>query len=276
MDALQLAQVLADLSSLAEAQEAAAAKNLVNSNKKHETEHVAARPPPPPSTSAPATHSEVHGMLAPPKRPAAMVRSESSEGISARTASPYASSLFHHRRMFTSPPMSRCSSATPSIPGTPRREPEVRLLEEDDEEEDKRGHAAATPNRYWASQEAVVLLRRHDMMALTGVHAVKHDEHDKAAMIMALYSLRAKLNNPDNTALNKARDKIAAIAEGQRLQEQIQHQHQHQHQQQNHQHQQHGQSAHHGQQHHPARTQNIWASRLGGEQISPRAGGSGD
>jgi hypothetical protein len=227
MDALQLAQVLADLSSLAEAQEAAAAKNLVNSNKKHETEHVAARPPPPPSTSAPATHSEVHGMLAPPKRPAAMVRSESSEGISARTASPYASSLFHHRRMFTSPPMSRCSSATPSIPGTPRREPE-------------------------------------------------HDEHDKAAMIMALYSLRAKLNNPDNTALNKARDKIAAIAEGQRLQEQIQHQHQHQHQQQNHQHQQHGQSAHHGQQHHPARTQNIWASRLGGEQISPRAGGSGD
>jgi hypothetical protein len=266
MDGLQLAQVLADLSSLQEAQEAAAARNLVTANKRPE----ASMTTPPPSTSAPAhasasttTHTDASGMLAPPRRPASMVRSESSEAIAARSsAAPYASGIFHHRRMLTSPPLSRCSSATPSIPGTPRREPEVRSR-------CFRGSSCCASSLEAA---AILLLRWHDVAELTAAsHTQQHDEHDKAATIMALYSLRAKLNNPDNAALSKARDKVAAIAERQRLQEQQQTQ------QQTHAHSHSAAasptSATHGG---PGIAQNLWASRRSGELISPRAGGSGD
>jgi hypothetical protein len=241
-----------------------------------------------------------------------MVRSESSEAIAARSsAAPYASGIFHHRRMLTSPPLSRCSSATPSIPGTPRREPEVRsrcfrgsssssssrsssggggssnsdrssVGSQDDAVDDDSATptiaaavAALTAACCCASSleaAAILLLRWHDVAELTAAsHTQQHDEHDKAATIMALYSLRAKLNNPDNAALSKARDKVAAIAERQRLQEQQQTQ------QQTHAHSHSAAasptSATHGG---PGIAQNLWASRRSGELISPRAGGSGD
>jgi hypothetical protein len=174
MEGIQMAQMLADLSDI-NAAEARAAKALVNANK-----HLTSEPSSP--TGIPtihemhqvtgATHSDSH--LAPPKRPVDMVRSESSDGRTGRNGSPHSYPIFHHRRMLTSPPMSRCASATPSIPGTPRRE-----LEDDDA--------------------------------------------DKAATIMRLYEIRAKLRqHHDNDALSRAREKIAALAEKQRLHQQQQ------------------------------------------------------
>jgi hypothetical protein len=201
MEGIQMAQMLADLSDI-NAAEARAAKALVNANK-----HLTSEPSSP--TGIPtihemhqvtgATHSDSH--LAPPKRPVDMVRSESSDGRTGRNGSPHSYPIFHHRRMLTSPPMSRCASATPSIPGTPRRELEVSL-------------------------EPVGVFfppRSRLELWLTGARPWQDDDADKAATIMRLYEIRAKLRqHHDNDALSRAREKIAALAEKQRLHQQQQ------------------------------------------------------
>ncbi|KAK1755120.1 hypothetical protein QBC47DRAFT_209713 [Echria macrotheca] len=151
MESIQLAQMLADLSDLDAAQEAAALA-LVKANK---TLPVAAAQGP---ATDPASKS-----LDPPARPELRhhQRVNSTSSIISRAASPAKFDKFG-RRMFT-PPMSRTNSAQGSIPGTPRREAEL------------------------------------------------DDDVEKATSLMALYDIRMKLREQDNTSLLKLREKIAAL-----------------------------------------------------------------
>ncbi|KAI0451474.1 hypothetical protein F5B21DRAFT_383715 [Xylaria acuta] len=96
MEALQLAQMLADLNDLQAAQDQAAAKTLVSANKNPDSQDQ-------PQTQVYHRRSATEGRITSP--PAA-----------GRLTDKYS------RRMF-SPPLSRTNSATPSsIPGTPRGE----------------------------------------------------------------------------------------------------------------------------------------------------------
>ncbi|KAI1122613.1 hypothetical protein F5Y10DRAFT_253768 [Nemania abortiva] len=136
MEALQLAQMLADLNDLQAAQDQTAAKALVSANK---TLH-------PNDQSKPQAH---HQRCA----------------TESRITSPPAV-----RRGLFSPPLSRTNSATPlTVPGTPRNE-----------------------------------------------HASDSDV-DRASTLLSLYEIRAKLREQDNSSLEKAREKINALAAKQRM-----------------------------------------------------------
>ncbi|KAK7755294.1 hypothetical protein SLS62_002800 [Diatrype stigma] len=138
MEALQLAQMLADLNDLQAAQDQTASRTLVTANKtldrRTQSESIL-------STSKSAVDSSV----APPN------------GGGRRTADKFG------RHLFT-PPLSRTNSATPSsIPGTPRNEgPETDIT--------------------------------------------------RASTLLSLYEIRAKLKEQDSGSLQKAREKVNALA----------------------------------------------------------------
>ncbi|KAI0878953.1 hypothetical protein GGS24DRAFT_441426 [Hypoxylon argillaceum] len=137
MEALQLAQMLADLNDLQAAQDQAAAKALVSANKTLDSQ----------DHTRPQSHHQ-------------------RSATESRITSPPAVS----RRLF-SPPLSRANSSTPlSIPGTPR-----------------------------------------------GEQATDSDV-DRASTLLSLYEIRAKLREQDNSSLQKAREKINALAAKQKHQ----------------------------------------------------------
>ena len=109
MESIQLAQMLADLSDLDAAQEAAAALALVNANKTLQ--------------ATTATPDHVQNTLKPPPEGRHHHRVGSATASVGRTASP-ASRFDHFGRRILTPPMTRSSSSHGSLPGTPRRESE--------------------------------------------------------------------------------------------------------------------------------------------------------
>ncbi|KAI0136518.1 hypothetical protein BJ170DRAFT_677389 [Xylariales sp. AK1849] len=139
MEALQLAQMLADLNDLQAAQDQGAAKALVAANKtKNEPSAV--------------LHTQSHG---------------TPSAVDSRIASPAGRFDKLGRRIFT-PPLSRTNSSyqdTPSssIPGTPRKE-------------------------------------------------LPDTDIDRASTLLSLYEIRAKLREQDSSSLQKAREKINALA----------------------------------------------------------------
>ncbi|KAL2136242.1 hypothetical protein VTI74DRAFT_4675 [Chaetomium olivicolor] len=154
MESIQLAQMLADLSSMNAVQEPQAALGLVNANK-------------PTPTSAPADTSKPEQLPArPPLRhhqrtgSAGSTASGASSFVS-RTASPAKFDKFG-RRLLT-PPNTRANSTYGSIPGSPRSE-----------------------------------------------HV--DDDVNQANTLMALYEIRAKLKDQENSRnLTKLREKINAL-----------------------------------------------------------------
>ncbi|KAK1636825.1 hypothetical protein BDP81DRAFT_394471 [Colletotrichum phormii] len=153
MESLQLAQMLADLSSL-NATEPNAAAALVTANKAIQTvEKTSANP-------------AAAGL---PKRPTDELRrvhthSSQTSRTGTGTASPARVDKFGRRIMMSPPALSRSNSAQGSIPGTPKRDSDV------------------------------------------------EDDMDRASTLMALYEIRAKLKQQDNSSLMKAREKIADLA----------------------------------------------------------------
>ncbi|KAK6226989.1 hypothetical protein QIS74_00544 [Colletotrichum tabaci] len=163
MESLQLAQMLADLSSL-NATEPNAAAALVTANKAIKT------------VEKTATNPTAAGL---PKRPTDELRRAHSSQTSrpgTGTASPVRIDKFGRRMMISPPVLSRSNSAQGSIPGTPKRDSEG------------------------------------------------EDDLDRASTLMALYEIRAKLKQQDNSSLMKAREKIADLAARQQQQQQQQQQ----------------------------------------------------
>ncbi|WQF77962.1 hypothetical protein CDEST_02976 [Colletotrichum destructivum] len=164
MESLQLAQMLADLSSL-NATEPNAAAALVTANKAIETVEKKT-----------ATNPAAAGL---PKRPTDELRRAHSSQTSrpgTGTGSPVRIDKFGRRMMISPPVLSRSNSAQGSIPGTPKRDSEG------------------------------------------------EDDLDRASTLMALYEIRAKLKQQDNSSLMKAREKIADLAARQQQQQQQQQQ----------------------------------------------------
>ncbi|KAK3394254.1 hypothetical protein B0H63DRAFT_41085 [Podospora didyma] len=180
MESIQLAQMLADLSDLNAAQDSQAAMALVNANK-------AAAPT---AIAADASKSQDHAPVRPGQRHHQRVGSASS--IISRTASPAKFDKFG-RRILT-PPMSRTNSAQGSIPGTPRREAEVSI----------------TPQLHTPTSGLLSICLSPDRM-LKHWGTQLEDDVERANSLMALYDIRAKLKEQDNTSLMKLRDKIAAL-----------------------------------------------------------------
>ncbi|GKT42081.1 uncharacterized protein ColSpa_02262 [Colletotrichum spaethianum] len=186
MESLQLAQMLADLSSL-NATEPNAAAALVTANKVIETVEKA------------GTNPAAAGL---PKRPTDELRRAHSSQTSrpgTGTASPARVDKFGRRIMMSPPVLSRSNSAQGSVPGTPKRDSEVR--------------------------SATQLLLQQQVQFGTGQTAYMtvaeqgEDDLDRASTLMALYEIRAKLKQQDNSSLMKAREKIADLAARQQQQQ---------------------------------------------------------
>ncbi len=223
MESIQLAQMLADLSDLNAAvrrqpltiftnpelrpcgsklswsvflihpqQESHTATAVVNANKTLGTTSTSAEPSKPPEQL--------------PTRPGLRNHKRTGSGGSAvstgssfmsRTASP-AKFDKYGRRLLT-PPNTRSNSTYNSIPGTPRRDSEV------------------------SRNPPFTLACQHDhpppCSASTRVHVLKQrrkqqidDDVDRASTLMALYEIRAKLKDQDNSRnLTKLREKIDAL-----------------------------------------------------------------
>ncbi|KAK8141968.1 hypothetical protein G3M48_009548 [Beauveria asiatica] len=152
MESLQLSQVLADLSNLGAAEPQAAAA-IVNANIPIVRSESANESP----TSQPQQQ----------QRPPAMRRHWSTE----QAGLPKFDKL-GRRILISSPNMSRPSSNTNSIPGTPR-----------------------------------------------GGGSDVDDDLERASTLMALYDIRAKIKQQDNSSLLKAREKINALAAKQQAQQ---------------------------------------------------------
>ncbi|KAM3508395.1 hypothetical protein MY10362_001198 [Beauveria mimosiformis] len=153
MESLQLSQVLADLSNLGAAEPQAAAA-IVNANVPIVRSESAHESP----TSQPQQQQQ---------RPPAMRRNWSTE----QAGLPKFDKL-GRRILISSPNMSRPSSSTNSIPGTPR-----------------------------------------------GGGSDVDDDLERASTLMALYDIRAKIKQQDNSSLLKAREKINALAAKQQAQQ---------------------------------------------------------
>ncbi|OLN88784.1 hypothetical protein CCHL11_01761 [Colletotrichum chlorophyti] len=168
MESLQLAQMLADLSSL-KATDSNAAAALVTANKAIETVEKSGIP------------------AAPPKRPTDELRRAHSSQTSRSatgTATPARVDKFGRRIMMSPPVLSRSNSAQGSIPGTPKR----------DSDGDR-------------------------LLTFLLVIEQAEDDMDRASTLMALYEIRAKLKQQDNSSLMKAREKIADLAARQQQQQ---------------------------------------------------------
>ncbi|KAL9947055.1 hypothetical protein D7B24_002086 [Verticillium nonalfalfae] len=162
MESLQMAQMLADLSSLNAAEPNAAAA-LVTANK-----------------AIQKVEQDRHSLAAPRRPSDDLRRAQSAQAIprtNTGSASPSAGTgpARHDkfgRRILMSPPLTRTNSAQGSVPGTPRRDSDP------------------------------------------------EDDLDRASTLMALYDIRAKLKQQDNSSLMKAREKIAELAARQQAQAQ--------------------------------------------------------
>ncbi|KAM0332538.1 hypothetical protein ACHAQA_002821 [Verticillium albo-atrum] len=166
MESLQMAQMLADLSSL-NATEPNAAAALVTANKaiqKVEQDQHSLAAPRRPSDDLRRAHSAQ-------SLPRTNTGTSSPGGAAGSGASsgPARHDKFG-RRILMSPPLTRTNSAQGSIPGTPRRDSDP------------------------------------------------EDDLDRASTLMALYDIRAKLKQQDNSSLMKAREKIAELAARQQAQ----------------------------------------------------------
>ncbi|KAL8304079.1 hypothetical protein RB597_004606 [Gaeumannomyces tritici] len=197
MESIQLAQMLADLSDLDAAQEAAAALALVNANKGLQ------------ATAAIPDH--VRSTLKPPADGRHHHRVNSSSASAGRTASP-ASRFDHFGRRILTPPMTRSSSSHGSLPGTPRRESEVR-------EATRTPH----PGPHRASSDSFGNhgpdWKRWLMRRCFWLPSVQNeDEVDRASTLMSLYEIRAKIKQQDNSSLMRAREKVQALAARQQAQ----------------------------------------------------------
>ncbi|KAG7132987.1 hypothetical protein HYQ45_008784 [Verticillium longisporum] len=161
MESLQMAQMLADLSSLNAAEPNAAAA-LVTANK-----------------AIQKVEQDRHSHAAPRRPSDDLRRAQSAQAIprtntgssspSAGAGGPARHDKFG-RRILMSPPLTRTNSAQGSVPGTPRRDSDA------------------------------------------------EDDLDRASTLMALYDIRAKLKQQDNSSLMKAREKIAELAARQQAQ----------------------------------------------------------
>ncbi|OAQ99521.1 hypothetical protein LLEC1_05929 [Akanthomyces lecanii] len=154
MESLQLSQVLADLSNLGAAEPQAAAA-IVNANVPIVRTDLANAAP----TSQPPQQQQ--------QRPPAMRRHWSTE----QPGLPKFDKL-GRRILISSPNLSRPSSNTNSIPGTPR-----------------------------------------------GGSSDVDDDLERASTLMALYDIRAKIKQQDNSSLLRAREKINALAAKQQAQQ---------------------------------------------------------
>ncbi|KAM0280395.1 hypothetical protein ACHAQH_004109 [Verticillium albo-atrum] len=164
MESLQMAQMLADLSSL-NATEPSAAAALVTANKaiqkvEQDSHSLAPRRPSDDLRRAQSAQSY--------PRASATGTSSPASGSGAATG-PARHDKFG-RRILMSPPLTRTNSAQGSVPGTPRRDSDP------------------------------------------------EDDLDRASTLMALYDIRAKLKQQDNSSLMKAREKIAELAARQQAQ----------------------------------------------------------
>ncbi|GJC84115.1 hypothetical protein ColLi_06953 [Colletotrichum liriopes] len=189
MESLQLAQMLADLSSL-NATEPNAAAALVTANKAIATVEKA------------GTNPAAAGL---PKRPTDELRRAHSSQTSrpgTGTASPARVDKFGRRIMMSPPVMSRSNSAQGSIPGTPKRDSEVR------------GAAQLLLPQQQQQQQLGTGQRAYMTVVEQG-----EDDLDRASTLMALYEIRAKLKQQDNSSLMKAREKIADLAARQQQQQ---------------------------------------------------------
>ncbi|KAJ0313708.1 hypothetical protein COL5a_003369 [Colletotrichum fioriniae] len=189
MESLQLAQMLADLSSLNAAEPNAAAA-LVTANKAIQTvEKTNANP------AAPGL----------PRRPTDELRrvhthSSQTSRTGTGTASPARVDKFGRRIMMSPPALSRSNSAQGSIPGTPKRDSDVRST--------TTTTLQHQPQPLGTGQRAYVM----------GAEQAE-DDMDRASTLMALYEIRAKLKQQDNSSLMKAREKIADLAARQQQQQ---------------------------------------------------------
>ncbi|KAI8289543.1 hypothetical protein K4K60_008472 [Colletotrichum sp. SAR11_57] len=184
MESLQLAQMLADLSSLNAAEPNAAAA-LVTANKAIETVE---------KTSG--------GLV--PKRPTDELRRAHSSQTSrpgTGTATPARVDKFGRRIMMSPPMLSRSNSAQGSVPGTPKGVSDVH-------------YPLHHPYPHHFLEVPGQETRAHTI-AQQG-----EDDLDRASTLMALYEIRAKLKQQDNSSLMKAREKIADLAQRQQQQQQ--------------------------------------------------------
>ncbi|KAL0939101.1 uncharacterized protein CTRU02_205711 [Colletotrichum truncatum] len=186
MESLQLAQMLADLSSLNAAEPNAAAA-LVTANKAIET-----------------VEKSGTGITAPTatKRPTDELRRAHSSQTSrpgTGTATPVRVDKFGRRIMMSPPALSRSNSAQGSIPGTPKGGSDVWIFA-----------PISSPQQRLYDQSKTYI----------GVVEQGEDDLDRASTLMALYEIRAKLKQQDSSSLMKAREKIADLAQRQQQQQQ--------------------------------------------------------
>lgn len=127
MESIQLAQMLADLSDLNAAQESQAAVALVNANKTLSPSPPAAEP----SKASEQPHGPRPGVRHHHRTGSAGSVASGGSSFVSRTASP--AKFDRYGRRILTPPNTRTNSAYGSIPGTPRREPEI------DEDVDRAG-----------------------------------------------------------------------------------------------------------------------------------------
>ncbi|KAF4782453.1 hypothetical protein HER10_EVM0012467 [Colletotrichum scovillei] len=111
------------------------------------------------------------------------------------TASPARVDKFGRRIMMSPPALSRSNSAQGSIPGTPKRDSDVR----------------STTTTTLQQHQQQPLLGTGQRAYMTGDEQAE-DDMDRASTLMALYEIRAKLKQQDNSSLMKAREKIADLA----------------------------------------------------------------
>ncbi|KAF9879246.1 g-protein beta wd-40 repeats containing [Colletotrichum karsti] len=192
MESLQLAQMLADLSSLNAAEPNAAAA-LVTANKAIETVEKST------------------GITPTPRRPTDELRRVHSSQTGSRpgtgTATPARVDKFGRRIMMSPPVLSRSNSAQGSVPGTPKGVSDVRAQFHHQHHHYPQHHLEVPGGQ----------TRAHQQLPEQG-----EDDLDRASTLMALYEIRAKLKQQDNSSLMKAREKIADLAQKQQQQQQQQ------------------------------------------------------
>lgn len=99
-------------------------------------------------------------------------------------------------RKILTPPLTRSNSAQGSMPGTPRRDSDVSSFH----------------------NQPSSVLTTVSVLVTEKCRSQPEDDVDRASTLMALYEIRAKLKQQDNTSLLKAREKISALAARQQAQ----------------------------------------------------------
>lgn len=120
-----------------------------------------------------------------------------------RTASP--AKFDKYGRRILTPPNTRTNSAYGSIPGTPRREPEVSSKLPFTATITLLATCPVAPSLFPTCPAEIYKLNKSCKQQVD-------DDVDRATTLMALYEIRAKLKDQDNSRnLSKLREKIAAL-----------------------------------------------------------------